>query len=301
MPGTRPAAEVKIDARLVRRLLAAQFPQWAGLPLKLLDSPGWDNTIYRLGADLAVRLPRRGIGAGHIEKEQRWLPMLASRLPLAVPVPLGKGVPGEGYPWHWTVSQWLPGDSAANQPVTDQMEAARALAQFVAALQAIDPMGGPGSEFRGVPPAGRDRAVRATIEALHGALDPGPVIAAWESAVAAPVWRGPAVWMHGDLHPANLLTERGRLTAVIDFGLLAVGDPACDLMVAWTFLSAPAREALQAMLPVDDATWARARGWALDAGLMLAAHSTGSPVLGGIARHTISEVLSDYGQAAWLD
>jgi aminoglycoside phosphotransferase (APT) family kinase protein len=289
---------VAIDAQLIRRLLAAQFPQWAGLPLEPVDSLGWDNTIYRLGTDLAVRLPRRRIGAGHIKNEQRWLPMLARRLPLAVPVPLGKGVPAEGYPWHWTVSRWLPGDSAAIQPVPDLAEAARVLAEFVAALQAIDPTGGPGSEFRGVPLAGRDRAVRATIEALQGALDPGPVIAAWESAVAAPVWQGPAVWMHGDLHPANLLTEERRLTAVIDFGLLAVGDPACDLMVAWTFLSAAARKEFRTMLLVDDATWARARGWALDTGLMLAAHSTDSLMLARIARHTISEVLSDYGGAA---
>jgi len=284
---------VEISTRLVRRLLTAQFPQWAGLPLGSAGSAGRDNVIYRLGADLAVRLPRRALGAAHVEREHRWLPLLAPHLPLPVPVPLGRGVPGEGYPWHWSVCRWLPGEIAAAEPVADPGEAATALAGFIAALRAVDPAGGPGSEFRGVPLAARDADVRAAVGALDGVVDPVPVLAAWQAAMAAPVWRGHGVWMHGDLHPANLMVDRGRLSGVLDFGLAAVGDPACDLMVAWTFLTAPARERFRAALPVGEAAWARARGWALDFGLMCAARAPGDPVMGGIGRRTVREVAAD--------
>jgi aminoglycoside phosphotransferase (APT) family kinase protein len=161
----RPAAEVQIDVPLVRRLLAAQFPQWARLAVEPVESAGWDNTVYRLGPDLAVRLPRRRIGAGHVEREQQWLPVLGPQLPLAVPMPLGNGVPGAGYPWRWTVCNWLDGELAALTPVDDARQTAISLARFVAALQKIDPAGGPASEFRGTSLAGRDRVARtaATI------------------------------------------------------------------------------------------------------------------------------------------
>ncbi len=284
---------MEISARLVRRLLTAQFPRWAGLPLAPARSAGRDNVIYRLGADLAVRLPRRALGAAHAEREHRWLPLLAPHLPLAVPVPFGRGVPGEGYPWHWSVCRWLPGEIAAVEPVADPGQAAAALAAFVAALRAVDPAGGPDSEFRGAPLAARDADVRAAVAALHGEFDPALVLAAWQAAVAAPAWRGQGVWMHGDLHPANLLVDRGRLSAVLDFGLVAVGDPACDLMAAWTFLPGPARERFRAASAVGEAAWARARGWALDFGLMCAARASGDPVLGGIGRRTVHEVVAD--------
>jgi aminoglycoside phosphotransferase (APT) family kinase protein len=295
-----PAAEVHIDVQLVRRLLAAQFPQWAGLPLAPVDAAGWDNCIYRLGADLVVRLPRRALGAAHLDRERQWLPVLAPRLPLPVPVPLAEGLPTEGYPWHWTVCRWLAGQSAAVQPVADLGHAAVALAQFVTALQAIDPAGGPGSEFRGGGDAlaGHDRAVRGAIETLPDTFDPAAVIVAWQAALAAPRWTGPAVWMHGDLHPANLLVCQGRISAVIDFGLVAVGDPACDLMVGWTFLTTPARRRFQTALAAGDPTWARARGWALEFGLMCAAHAGDNPVLGHVGQHTVSQVLADHGYAA---
>jgi aminoglycoside phosphotransferase (APT) family kinase protein len=293
MSGSRPAAEVNVDVGLVRRLLGAQFPQWAELPLAPARPAGWDNVVYRLGADLAVRLPRRALGAAHAEREHRWLPLLAPRLPLPVPVPLGQGVPGMGYPWHWSVCRWLLGEIAAVEPVADPEQAAVALAGFVAALRAVDPAGGPASEFRGAPLAARDADVRAAVAALQGDLDPAPVLAAWRAALAAPAWRGPSVWMHGDLHPANLLVDRGRLSGVLDFGLVAVGDPACDLMVAWTLLPGPARECFRAALAVGGAAWARARGWALDFGLMCAARASGDPMLGGIGRRTVHEVVAD--------
>jgi aminoglycoside phosphotransferase (APT) family kinase protein len=290
---TRPGAEVRIDIPLVRRLIAAQFPRWARLAVQPVESAGWDNTIYRLGADLAVRLPRRRIGADQVETLHRWLPVLGPRLPLPVPVPLGKGIPGEGYPWHWTVCPWLSGEPAAVTPASDMRQAAISLARFIGTLQAVDSAGGPVSKFRGVPLASRDRVMRAAAAAVQDSLDVRPVMAAWDAAAAAPVWTGRPVWMHGDLHPANLLVDRGQLSAVIDFGLLGVGDPACDLMVAWTCLTADGRDAFRNALMPDDATWSRARGWALELGLRCAAYSTDNPVLSRIGWNTLAAALAD--------
>jgi aminoglycoside phosphotransferase (APT) family kinase protein len=295
--GIRPAAEVVIDAPLVRRLLDVQFPQWSRLAVRPVESAGWDNVIYRLGTDLAVRLPRRRMGADQTEKEHQWLPVLGPQLPMAVPVPVGKGVPGEGYPWHWTVCAWLPGEIAALAPVADMSQAAMSLARFVCALQAVDPAGGPVSQFRGGTLAARDPVSQASAALLGDSLDVRAALEAWAAAVAEPPWTGPPVWMHGDLHPANLLVSDGELAGVIDFGLLGVGDPACDLMVAWTYLSAGDRQVFRDALTVDDPTWARGRGWALHLGLMAAAYSADNPVLGNIGRHTIAEVLADSGHS----
>lgn len=292
-PRTRPAAEVRIDVALVHRLLESQFPHWSGLSLTEVESPGWDNAIYRLGADLAVRLPRRAIGAGQVSKEHEWLPVLGPRLPLAIPVPVGKGMPGEGYPWRWTVCPWLPGEMMATSPAAKPRQAALRLARFLTVLQSIDCTGGPVREFRDGPLANRDPMIRAAA-ALGEEPEVRRALAAWDAALAAPPWTGPPVWMHGDLHPANLLVRRGELIAVIDFGLLGVGDPACDLMVAWTVLSAEVREMFRSAVPANDATWARARGWALDLGIRAAAYSADNPVVREIGLHTIAEVLADF-------
>lgn len=302
-PNTPPAAEVEIDASLVRRLLAAQFPKWADLPLDPVDSAGTDNAIYRLGEDMAVRLPRVRRATGQVEKEHRWLPALAPHVPLAIPVPLGKGSPAEGYPWHWSVYGWLEGETATLERIADPRQAAAELGRFVAALQQIDPAGGPRSgphnEFRGVPLAMRDPLTRGAIATLDGMLDAGAATTAWEAALRTPAWQGPAVWLHGDLHSGNLLAVQGRLSAVIDFGLLGVGDPACDLLVAWTLLSSEIREMFRAALPVDDATWARGRGWALSVGLIaLAYYLDKNSVLAGMSRSAINEVLADYEHGA---
>jgi aminoglycoside phosphotransferase (APT) family kinase protein len=294
--GSRPAAEVPIDASLVRRLLKGQFPQWSRLPVRPVESAGWDNVIYRLGTDLAVRLPRRSIGADQTEKEHRWLPVLGPQLPLQIPALVGEGVPDDGYPWRWTVCTWLPGEVAALAPVADLAHAAMSLAQFVRALQAFDPAGGPVSMFRGGTLADRDPVSQAAATALRDSFDVRPALEVWEAAVAEPSWTGPPVWMHGDLHPANLLVSKGELTGVIDFGLLGVGDPACDLMVAWTYLSAYGRQVFRDALAVDDPTWARGRGWALHLGLMAAAYSADNPVLANIGRFAIAEVLADSKQ-----
>jgi aminoglycoside phosphotransferase (APT) family kinase protein len=291
--------EVDTDVSLVRRLLAAQCPQWADLPIEPVPSAGTDNAIYRLGDDMAVRLPRIPGATGQVDKEQRWLPTLAPLLPLAIPVPLAKGAPGEGYPWHWSVYRWLEGENATIEPIADPRQAATQLAQFLAALQRIDPAGGPPpgahNSFRGVPLSMRDAGTRAAIASLDGVLDTGAVTAAWDAALQAPAWHGSPVWIHGDLLPLNLLVERGRLSAVIDFGCLGVGDPACDLQVAWNLLSAQTRDVFRAALQVDDATWARGRGWALSVGLIaIPYYQSTNPVLAGIGRRAIAEVLADH-------
>jgi aminoglycoside phosphotransferase (APT) family kinase protein len=294
--GTRPDAEVPIDALLVRRLLRSQFPQWSRLPVRPVESAGWDNVVYRLGDDLAVRLPRRRIGADQTEKEHQWLPVIGPQLPLTVPIPVGRGVPGRGYPWHWTVCAWLPGEVAALARVADMSQAAKSLAEFVRILQALDSAGGPVSIFRGGTLADRDPVSQDSAAALRDSIDVRPALEVWEAAVAEPAWTGPPVWMHGDLHPANLLVSNGELTGVIDFGLMGVGDPACDLMVAWTYLSTRARQLFRDALAVDDPTWARGRGWALHLGLMAAAYSADNPVLSSIGQRTIAAVLAESGQ-----
>jgi aminoglycoside phosphotransferase (APT) family kinase protein len=302
-PGKMHADEVNTDISLVRRLLAAQFPQWADLPIKPVQSAGTDNALYRLGDDMAVRLPRIHWATGQADKEHQWLPRLAPLLPLAIPVPLAKGTPAGGYPWHWSVYRWLEGENATIERIADPCQAATDLAQFVAALQRIDPTGGPppGAHnfFRGVPLAMRDARTRGAIEAMHGTLDTDGVTAAWEAALQAPAWHGPPVWIHGDLLPGNLLVERGRLSAVIDFGGLGVGDPACDLMIAWGLFSGESRDVFRAALWVDDATWARGRGWALSWALIFIPYYVDTnPVGVGIAQHTIDEVLADHERTA---
>ncbi|MGH2594427.1 MAG: aminoglycoside phosphotransferase family protein [Actinomycetota bacterium] len=270
--GKMHADEAEIDGSLVGRLLAAQFPQWADLPIEPVRSDGTDNAIYRLGHDMAVRLPRIRSATGQVEKEQRWLPRFAPLLPLAIPVPLGMGIPAEGYPWRWSVYPWLEGENATIDRLVDPCQAATALGRFVATLRGIDPTGGPppgtDNSFRGVPLAVRDADTRAAIASLDGILDTHAVMTAWEEALHVPAWDGPPVWVHGDLSPGNLLALRGRLSAVIDFGCLGVSDPACDVMVAWNLFSAETREPFRAALPVDDATWARGRGWALSCALI---------------------------------
>jgi aminoglycoside phosphotransferase (APT) family kinase protein len=295
--------EVDVDVALVGRLLAAQFPQWADLAIAPVHSAGTDNAIYRLGSDMAVRLPRIERATGQVDKEHQWLPRLAPHLPLAIPVPRALGTPGEGYPWQWSVYQWLEGETATIERIADLCEAARDLAHFVAALQRIDLSGGPPpgvhNSFRGVPLSTRDAQTRAAIASLDGMLNTGAVTAAWDEALQAPAWHGSPVWIHGDLSPLNLLVQRGRLSAVIDFGCLGVGDPACDLQVAWNLLSAQTRDVFRAALPVDDATWTRGRGWALSVGLIaLPYYQSTNPVLAGIARRAIEEALADQKYAA---
>lgn len=298
MTGKMHSDEVETDPSLVSRLLADQFPRWADLPIEPVESSGTDNAIYRLGEDMAVRLPRIPGATATIDKELRWLPELAPLLPVAIPLPLAKGSPGQGYPWHWSVHRWLDGESVNVERMADPVGLAQDLGGFVAALRRIDTAAGPIPEregSRGLPLARRDAATRDAIVALDGVVDPRAVTAAWEAALRAPTWQRPGVWIHGDLLSGNVLVHgSGRLSAVIDFGCMTVGDPACDLMAGWTLFSAEGREAFRSAIAVDDATWARGRGWALSFALIaLPYYMHTNPVFVRDARHVIREVLAD--------
>jgi aminoglycoside phosphotransferase (APT) family kinase protein len=293
------ADEIEIDVSLVRHLLAEQFPHWADLPIEPVLPRGTDNALYRLGEQMVARLPRLERVATTLEKEIAWLPRLAPLLPLAVPIPLAEGMPTEEYPCPWAIYTWLEGESAVAQNIADPTRFAADLAGFIVALQAIDPSGGPEpgehNFFRGVPLAERDADTRASIVALADEIDVEAVTAAWEDALAAPLWEGAPVWIHGDLDARNLLVRGGRLSAVIDFGGLGVGDPACDVMVAWKVFPAEAREIFRAQLGVDEATWRRSRGWALSQALMALSYYTmeTNPTLVLESRRWMAEILAD--------
>ena len=294
------AARVRpsIDASLVRRLVRAQFPQWADLPVTPVEFGGWDNRTFRLGEGMAVRLPSDEGYTPQVDKEHRWLPILAPQLPLPIPVPLAKGVPAEGYPFDWSVYRWLDGENASIERIDDLSEFATTLADFLTALQRIDPTGGPPpgqpSFFRGGPLETYDADTRRAIDALNGQIASDTATAVWETAIAAP-WHGAPVWFHGDVSIGNLLVRDGCLAAVIDFGCSGVGDPACDVTIAWTLLSGESREAFRTALSVDSATWARGRGWALWKALItLAEHLDTNPVAVSTARRVIDHVVADH-------
>ncbi|WP_433859638.1 aminoglycoside phosphotransferase family protein [Streptomyces kronopolitis] len=285
------ADEAQIDLPLVRRLLGARFPQWADRPLTAVESVGTSNAMYRLGTDLVVRLPRIAGAARDVEKEHHWLPRLAPTLPVAVPTPLAKGSPAEGYPWPWSVYRWLDGGTPAPGSRAAPGRLAADLAEFVAALRRIAPMDGPPA-YRSEPLSARDDATRAALAALDAVVDTQSATAVWEAALRAPSWPGPAVWIHADLQPGNVLLARGRLSAVIDFGCVGLGDPAVDVIAAWYLLPAHARGTFRTALGVDEATWARGRGWALSIALMeLSYYRETHPAMADIARTVIREVL----------
>lgn len=254
-----------IDAALARRLVDTQFPQWAGSPLRPHSPGGSDHVIYRLGEELSVRLPRHAGAIKQAKKEAEWLPRLAPHLPLAVPDPVGVGEPDFGYPWPWAVSRWLDGEVATVDALSRSHEAAVVLAEFLSALHRFDAE--PTEDLIARPLAARDKATRAAIAEVGDAFGHAAMTELWDTALAAPGADRSPVWFHGDFHTGNLLTTGGRLSAVIDFGEFGVGDPACDLIIAFTLMSADTRATFRAALAVDDATWARGRGWALATGL----------------------------------
>jgi aminoglycoside phosphotransferase (APT) family kinase protein len=285
--------ELQTDEALVRRLLADQFPHWSELPLERVASSGTDNALYRLGRDLVVRLPRIEWAAGGLDKEFEWLPRLAPLLTVEISVPLVKGTPAAGYPWEWSVWPWLDGDNPVVGAIPDSEALAQELAAFVTALHAVDPDGGPPAS-RGVPLAQRDGDTRKAIAELEGLIDTKAVTAAWEAALDTTAWAGAPVWIHGDISPGNLLLRDRRLAAVIDFAGLGVGDPACDLIVAWNLLPPEARDVFRAELRIDDATWDRGRGWALSVALIqLPYYKETNPALAANARHVIREVIAE--------
>ena len=285
--------EFAIDAFLVQKLLSRQFPHWADLPLKPVPSAGTDNALYRLGNEMVVRLPRIGWAVNSIEKECEWLPKLESFLPFSIPTPLGKGVPTEDYPWPWSVYRWLEGSNPIVGQIPDPVLLTNDLVTFIQALHKINIPNGPISN-RGVPLEKQDIEARKALQQLEEMIDVQTVTTIWETALQAPKWSKPPVWIHGDLSPGNLLIQNGKLSAVIDFGILGIGDPACDLIIAWNLLPAHMRTTFRNALGIDDATWKRGRGWALSNALIaLPYYKDTNPVLANNARHVIQEVVEE--------
>jgi aminoglycoside phosphotransferase (APT) family kinase protein len=276
--------ELEIDEALVRRLLGEQFPQWVDLPLCQIEPAGTVNAIFRLGDELSVRLARREGPTEPGGKEFDWLPRLAPSLPVEIPVPVAQGHPTGDYPWFWEIHTWVEGETVPVEDI-DPIDAARDLASLVGALQQLSPAGAPLG--RGIPLADRDEEIRYWLARFDG--DPA-VTEEWERALAAPPWDGRPVWHHGDLDARNWLVRAGRISGVIDWGSMGVGDPACDVMVAWKLHSSAARDAFREALPTDDATWERARGWAL------------SQAIAALAYYTPENNPTLYREAeAWLD
>lgn len=285
-----PEAEVNIDSSLVHALLQQQRPDLADLPLVELAN-GWDNVVFRLGNELTVRMPRRLMAVELVENEQRWLPMLAERLPLPIPAPVWSGRPGCNYPWSWSVCPWLPGETAAVAPPTDVLDAARLLGGFLAALHVAAPSNAPVNPFRGIPLEQRTDRLHTAVETLGGIIDGPAVVALWARLVTAPA-STTAVWIHGDLHPANILVHAGKISGVIDFGDITSGDRATDLAVAWMLFPPDARLVFRAAAgAADTATWARSRAWAIALSLAYLVGSADNPLMHDIGMHTLAAAL----------
>jgi aminoglycoside phosphotransferase (APT) family kinase protein len=290
-----------IAVGLVRRLVAAQFPQWADLPIRPVAASGWDNRTFHLGDAMSVRLPSAAPYALAVEKEHRWLPTLAPQLPLPIPVPLAKGQPGEGYPHPWSVYRWLDGEPASIAGIGNATEFGTAVAGFLTALRRVDATGGPlpgqHNWFRGGPLRTYDGQTRRAIEALDDRICGATATRIWHTALQASDDR-PPVWFHGDVAPGNLLVKDGALVAVIDFGTSGIGDPSCDLAIAWTTLSGASREAFRTGLAADPATWARGRGWALWKALITYANAPDTDTDAAEAKHVIDEIFAEYAASA---
>ena len=282
------ADEADIDTDLVRRLVATQFPRWADLPVTPVPSSGTDNAMYRLGDDLAVRLPRIPGAVENVAFEHRWIPFVAPHLPVTVPEPLERGEPAEGYPYPWSVCRWLPGVN----PSTGDETLAEDLAAFVTALRDVPPADAPAAG-RGCPLADRDEPTRAALAASTSLVDVPALTRMWDEALRLPEWRGGPRWLHGDLAPGNVLVRDGRLTAVIDWGIAGVGDPSVDQIVAWNLLTAAGRRVFRAALAPDEETWLRGRAWALSISIIqLPYYVDTNPALAANSRHVLKEVLA---------
>jgi aminoglycoside phosphotransferase (APT) family kinase protein len=266
------AGKHNVDVGLVERLIAAQFPQWSGLPVREVAFDGWDNWTFRLGDSMKVRLPSDAGYVPQVEKEAEWLPRLAPLLPVPIPAPIAVGAPGEGYPWPWTICNWIEGDTAGRDSAANSVDLARDIAGFLRQLQAIEPAGGPPagvqSSYRGAPLEVYDGDTQRCLAALEMRIDTRAARAVWDAAVAS-TFEGPPVWFHGDIAAGNLLVQDGRLRAVLDFGCSGIGDPACDLVLSWVFFDGPARAGFREAVAMEEETWVRARGWALWKAMLL--------------------------------
>lgn len=292
----RPSAEVDIDSALLGELLDEQFPTLASLP-RTFVAEGWDNVLWRLGRDLVARLPRRAVAAELVEREQIWLPELAPRLPITVPVPLYRGAPSVGYPWPWSICRWTPGRTAADLPPGP--DAAGQLGGFLRALHQPAPPEAPPNPWRGVPLHARDERTRDSLTTLAGHVDVPALARAWQEALDVLPWDLPPVWLHGDLHPLNVVVDDNPTTggpailSVIDWGDLTSGDPACDLAIGWGLFDPARRAEFRRDAGCDGPTWARARGWALALGVVYLANSADHPQRGVIGTTMLDAVLAE--------
>lgn len=278
---------------MVSDLLEAQRPDLAGLAVVPIGF-GWDNFSFLVGDDLVARFPRREAAVPLVENEVRWLPEIASRLTLPVPAPVFVGEPGSGYPWRWTLVPWIPGDRVSRAGDLETQGAATDLGTFLRALHEPAPPGAPRNPFRGIPLRERDPVTGDRIDVMPTQFDPVAVLSIWETALEVPDHDGPPVWIHGDLHPANLLSVAGRLSGVIDFGDLASGDPATDLAIAWMLFGSEDRELFRnAYGGVDETTWERARGWAVSLAVAFLANSADNAEMEQIGQLTLERVIED--------
>ncbi len=290
-----------IDEALAQRLVASQFPQWKSLSIQAVIPGGWDNRTFRLGNDMLIRMPSSANYEAQVEKEQRWLPKLAPTLSVPIPIPLKMGQPTQDYPWKWSIYRWLEGETVATANITDLNSLASDLALFLLTLHQIDstdgPLAGLHSFYRGASLTAYDDEVRRAITILRNKIDIDTAIAIWEAALAT-TWNKLPVWIHGDISAGNLLTHKGRLNAVIDFGQMAVGDPACDLAIAWTLFNDQSRKIFQATLDLDLDTWTRGRAWTLWKSLSVAAGFTNpNNTESAQSWRIINEVIADHAKA----
>lgn len=300
-PQNMPAAEVDVTADLIESLLAEQHPDLAGLAVVELAN-GWDNVMFRLGDNLTVRAPRREMAARLIDHEQAVLPGFAERLPIAISAPVRAGRPSDvlGYPWSWSIGPWLPGGIVADATLVDSRLEAQRLGGFLAALHVVAPPDAPPNPYRGHfiganTPIFTERAEQLRSDTILD-VDVDVLLTRWSQLVDVGPWPHEPVWLHGDLHAANMLASDGAISGVIDFGDVCAGDPATDLSVAWSLFDAADREAFRdaasaAPMGIDDATWQRAEAWALHFVVMYLLHSADNATMGGIGHRLLAALI----------
>lgn len=285
------------DTELVRRILRDQHPQWADGAIVEITSTGTDHALYRLGDNAIARVPLRQSATRPIETEFQWLPWLAERLPIEVPRPLARVKPSSAFPYPWSVHSWIDGECGTTASIDRDLLAVD-IAGVLRALHSLDPLGPPSVQaycLRGIPLELRDQTTRKAITACGQWIDAAAATTAWETALDAPVWTGRPVWIHGDLAAGNMIFRHARLVALIDWACMAVGDPACDLIVAWELLDERARSTLRSEMAIDDATWERARGWTLSTAVgALAYYERSNPFMADQARHKLRTLLGDH-------
>lgn len=290
------AEQLYVSLSLAKALVTSQFPKWSKLDIWPIPSSGTDNTIFRLGENMCLRFPKFMRTEINLKKEYIWLPRLTP-LPLQIPKPLAMGIPEMDYPCNWCILSWIDGNTAATNHFFDDHRAAKVIGEFINALQLVDtdggPKSGPHNNHRGVPLIERNQLTREAILKLNAEFEESNLLGLWEETLEVPPWNKAPVWLHGDIHSDNMLTNSGHLNAVIDFGLSGVGDPACDLMVGWTQFNPKTRNSFRKSIRVDDTTWDRGKGWALSwAVIALAHYNRSNSFFANMSRITINQIIS---------